>query len=394
MDDVIAGPGGRAGSVRAGAMRRVVFATVAALLLLGVAPALASARVHWRLGGVPLTETIATKGKGTVKLTDTKVPIAGSMAVECEDSIEGDAIGATAGEVTKWTLSKCVKANAKCENTPTMEAVNLPWKAELVAAGSSVDEKLSSSGKGAPGFKMSCMIFGIKSEDTCTASLSQSTSNGTSGVSATFLAGEKLNCTYGETGAGVLEGSNTVEAVNGEKLSAELETPPSWEAGGAPLSSATAIKLKGKVKMSDYPLGEAEIECEAVGTGYAGPFELGEMTTWAMSGCSTVRGGCESPTIEAQGLPWHTELYSVAGSVENMIGTGGSKPGLKWKCLIGGVNFPDECKWMPPMTLTNTLAGVTAEFWKYGNCEYRSGGGKIEGSQTMELKSGGKLSVS
>ena len=43
------------------------------------------------LDGTPLTQPIATKGKGTVKLTDTKVPLGvGSIAVECEDSTEGN----------------------------------------------------------------------------------------------------------------------------------------------------------------------------------------------------------------------------------------------------------------------------------------------------------------
>ena len=55
--------------------RRSAVPAAGALALLGVTPALASARVHWRLNGAPLTESIATKGKGTVKLTDTKVPI-------------------------------------------------------------------------------------------------------------------------------------------------------------------------------------------------------------------------------------------------------------------------------------------------------------------------------
>jgi hypothetical protein len=172
---------------------------------------------------------------------------------------------------------------------------------------------------------------------------------------------------------------------------------PSWRSNGTPLSVATAIKWKGKVKMSDKVTGygEVEIQCEATGTGYAGPSALGEVTTWTMSGCSNQGGsGCQSPTIEARRLPWHTELASVSGHVQNTIGAGGNTPGLKWKCLVGGVNFPDECDWVPPMTLTNVVAGVSAEFWKNGTCEYGSGHGNIEGSQTMEFKESGKGTLS
>ena len=59
--------------------------------------------------------------------------------------------------------------------------MNLPWKAELVATGSGLEEKLLSSGKGTPGFKMNCDALHIEAVDTCTASLVQSTTNGTGG---------------------------------------------------------------------------------------------------------------------------------------------------------------------------------------------------------------------
>ena len=303
-----------------------------------------------------------------------------------------------AGEVTKWTLSKCAAVKG-CENTPTVEAVNLPWKVELVAAGSGLEEKLVSSGKGTPGFTMSCEALHVKAVDTCTASLVQSTTNGTGGVSAAFLASEKLNCTLGGTGSGVLEGSNTIEATSGGKLSAELETPPSWRSNGAQLEKATAFKWKGAVNISaTYPVdGTLELECEDTGTGSVGPVDDSEMTKWTLSGCHDIRGCEGASSIEALDLPWHSELYTVEGAIQNWTGSGtGGKPGFKFSCTALGEKFTAECNWVPVSTLTNTLAGVTSAFDREGKscgAVAKNGGSVILGSQAMELLTG-KLSAS
>ncbi len=394
MDDMGLSPGGLAGFAHAGVARRLVLAAIAAIALLGVAPALASARVHWRLNGVPLNplnEATATKGKGTLKVTDTNFPIIkGSVGVECEDAIEGNAAGATNGEATKWTMSKCVSTTSKgCESGGIeMQAVNLPWSAELVAAGSSVDEKLVSGGKGTPGFKVKCKIFGISNEDVCTGSLTQSTTNVTSGVSATFTASEKLNCTDGGTGSGVVEGSNSIEATGGGKLSAELEKPPVWRVNGTPITSATAVNWKGTVTMGDTlsGFGQLEVECKDTGTGFVGPGEVSEMTKWTLSECSNKRGCSGStPSIEALRLPWHSELYSVEGGVQNLT-SGGE---FKFTCTASGETIKDECNWVPAATLTNTGSGVTVAFREKRSCWLgKNGAGEIVGSQEIKTTTG------
>jgi hypothetical protein len=390
MDDVGLSPEGRIGFISGGVTRRLVIAASAALALLCVAPALASARVHWRLNGQPLSETTATKGKGTVKLTDTKYPIVGTVAIECEDTVEGSAAPAAGGSVAKWTLSKCVAANSACEKAGTveMQAVNLSWNAELLAAGSGVNEKLQNSGKGMPGFKWRCMIFGIYTEDVCTAPLVASTTNVASGVSATFVAGEKLNCADSGEGTGKVEGSTSVEATNGGKLSAELEKPPLWRVNGTPITAATAVNVRGTIAMSDVvPIfGTLEVECEDTGTGLVGPSEISEMTKWTISKCVN-KQGCSGPTssIEALRLPWHGELYSVEGAVRNLT-SGGA---FKFTCTASGETIKDECEWVPAATLTNAATDVTAAWREKRTCSVgKSGAGNIVGSQEISTTSG------
>ncbi|HTC71272.1 MAG TPA: hypothetical protein VK655_00185 [Solirubrobacteraceae bacterium] len=349
------------------------------------------------MNGIPLdsrNEPTATKGKGTLKLTDTNFPIIkGPVGVECEDATEGKAVGATKGEVTKWTLSKCAPTTSKGCETGTgsvieVQAVNLPWAVELVAAGSSVDEKLVTSGKGTPGFAVKCKIFGINNEDVCTASLTASTTNVTGGVTAAFVASEKLNCTDGGTGSGVLEGSTSIEATSGGKLSAELEKPPIWRVSGTPITSATAIYWKGKVTVNDTlsSFGELEVECKDTGTGSVGPEEVSEMTKWTLSECQDKRG-CSGSThsIEAMSLPWHSELFSIESGVQNLTSGGG----FKFTCVVSGVTIEDECNFVPAAKLTNTSSGVTDEMWEYRSCTLgRNGAGKITGTQEIKTNTG------
>lgn len=382
-------PGGLSGSAYAGVVRRGLLAALAALAVLGVAPALAGARVNWRLNGLPLSEAVATKGTGTLTLTE-KFSILGNVGVKCEATTEGTAGPGALGTATKWTLSGCVPTAGCAAGTVTMEAVNLSWNTELLAAGKAVDEKLLSSGKGTPGFKWKCRAFGIQVEDTCTATLKASTANGSSGVTATFIAGEKLSCVNGEN-SGLVEGSNTIEAKSGGKLSAELEEPPLWRVNGVPIATATPVTWKGTVKVHDHVtgLGTLEVQCEDTGTGYAGVGTAGEMTSWTMSNCTPKAECTSNASIEALSLPWKTELYAIEGSVQGLINHG-SVAGFKFKCKALGETVEDECLWVPPAILTNTASGVTAAYKEeFHGCFLGLGStGQITGSQAIKTSTG------
>ena len=378
--------------------RRMMVPVAGALVLWGVVPAVASAGVGWRLNGTPLTEPVATSWKGTQKLTDTKVPLVGTVAVECEDTAEGVSGVGGAGEVTKWTASKCATKTGEC-GSPSMEAVHLPWHGELVLVEGATRDKLVNSGKGAPGYKLKCQIFGINVVDECTGVLSATTTNVTGGVTAAFNASEKLNCSQGGSGSGSLEGSQSILASSGT-LSAEAGGALTWLHNEAPITEASAIGWKGTVTLSDFinGLGTIAVKCEDTGSGTAGVLGSGEMTQWTISNCSPVFSShCESEAaIEALHLPWHTELAVVEGAIRNVITNGGKgTPLYKLKCKASGTNITDECP-VPNMAMTNTKSGVTATFEKekFSCVAGPSGDGQLEGSQAIELHAAGLLQVS
>ena len=167
----------------------------------------------WHLGGFSLTESVAVGWKGKIKLSEPEM----DTAVECENTAEGSLMTNVAGEITKWPKSTCVGVNT-CENGSTVEGVNLPWYTALVTVEGVTREVLTGTGHGEPGYKLVCKVAKGEAyaESTCTASaFNTTTTNGTTGVTATFLASEKLHrgiyaCT--------LEGTQTIEASKGGKL--------------------------------------------------------------------------------------------------------------------------------------------------------------------------------
>jgi hypothetical protein len=380
--------------------RRAAVLATGALALWGVAPALASTRVGWRVNGAPLNETsVATHWKGTLTLSDSKVPVVGASAAKCEDTAEGLAESGGAGEVTSLTASGCAAVKG-CESghEVTVEALHLPWHTELVATEGSLREVLTSGGKGAPGFKLKCRALGVQLQDECTGTLSASTTNNASGVTAAFSASEKFSCTSGGAGSGTLEGSQTIEA-SGGKLSAEIEEPPVWLRNGVSLGSAKAIAWTGTLRLSDSlpVIGRVGVKCQGAGSGSAGPGYGGEITKWTASECVSTEK-CESAmAIEALHLPWHTELAFVEGTVRELItGSGKGMPGFKLKCKALGETVEDECLRVPLATLTNTVSGVTAALdgEKISCTEGHAAAGEFEGSQAIKLTEGGLLEVS
>jgi hypothetical protein len=373
--------------------RWALLPVVGLLVLWGAAPALASGVARWRLNGVPITESaVVVKWKGTVKLTDTKAPVAGSVAAECQESGEGTVGTLAAGTVTSLTLSSCT--NIKNCAGPRMEAVNLPWNVELAPVAGAAQMQLLNGGKGAPGIKLRCALL----TETCSGTPTASAANSPGGVSVTFNTSEKLNCTEGGTASGLLEGSQSIEAASG-KLSAEVEEQPVWLANGTQILAPNAVGWKGTLKLSDTvpAIGTVTVSCEDTGTGQAGAGASGELGKWTISNC-TPSGACQSSaSIEATGLPWHTELALVEGVVRDLyVGAPGAR-GYKLKCkTTGGEVITDECPWLPATTITNTENGVNLTYKKESRtCTQGTGAGaELSGSQAVSLSAGGLLHAS
>src|ERR1700691_3429052 len=111
-------------------------------------------------------------------------------------------------------MSKCVGWGASCESKSTLEALHLPWRSELVAVEGTTREVLKGSGHGEPGYKLTCEVFGAYIPEECTGSPVLTTTNGASGVTATFLASEKVKCEAVSKAiyTGTLEDTQTIEA--------------------------------------------------------------------------------------------------------------------------------------------------------------------------------------
>ena len=347
---------------------------------------------EWRQGSAKLSASVATKSKGTVKLTDE-----GHGEWECEATGEGPAGLGAVGEETKWGASKCTVVSGSCEASKgaALKAVHLPWRSELLIPGGASYDMITSSGKGAPGYTIECTVGGIlKVVDECTATtLKTYMTDVTGGVDAAFD-GEKLYCSMGGTGKGTLEGTMLLEATKGGELEV---TAPEWRQGSAKLSASVATKSKGTVKLTDE--GHGEWECEATGEGPAGLGAVGEETKWGASKCTVVSGSCEASkgaALKAVHLPWRSELLIPGGASYDMITSSGKgAPGYTIECTVGGIlKVVDECTATTLKTyMTDVTGGVDAAF--DGEKLYCSmggtGKGTLEGTMLIEATKGGQL---
>ena len=221
--------------------------------------------------------------------------------------------------MTSWSASNCEsKKTAVCKEgeSATVTAVNLPWASELVTTEGAVHEVIVSGGKGTPGYLLQCFkkIGENGSEDKCTGTLNMTTTNTSSGVTATFSAGQKLEC---NTGSGALEGSQAISAGQGGKLSAVTATETAklseaeWRLGGATISQPLATGWEGKMTLNVTTLGiKGSVECEVdTAAGAVGIGGSGTVTSWNASKCVATAKEMickvgESATVTAVNLPW------------------------------------------------------------------------------------------
>jgi hypothetical protein len=171
-----------------------------------------------------LTTTEKVLSSGTLKLADTKVPIAGTVEVICGGTDEGTIGPGKFDRVTTVTPVNC-KAGTNCEEVKKVEARNLPWQTELFETeGGKVRDaiKEGGTGTGEPGWKVECKVLGITKGDECvtnkgTTSIADDLSGSVLLVLATFVpkTGEKAKCEVGGAEAGTVEGPNSIFSSEG-----------------------------------------------------------------------------------------------------------------------------------------------------------------------------------
>jgi hypothetical protein len=185
----------------------------------------ASGSGEWQWREVSTTEEVRLKG--SLKLTDTKVPIIGKVSVECFGESTGAVGPGSHGRITKVEISAAHCRNVEnCEEIKEPEARDLPWQAESYQTEGKVFQKLTGAGSGEPGWKVTCKVLGISKSDECLTESSKPESTllenkSTSGellVLATLQHARKAKCSVGGAEAGEVSGSLAVLQANGSGL--------------------------------------------------------------------------------------------------------------------------------------------------------------------------------
>ncbi|HEY3830405.1 MAG TPA: hypothetical protein VGL57_14525 [Solirubrobacteraceae bacterium] len=377
-----------------------LLALLVAVLAFAVGPARALASPpEWRLDGAVLGETVITPWKGKVKLSNKEL----GTSVECEENAEGLVKLGYEGKVETMTMSKCVGLKT-CESGSTLTALGLPWRTELAVVEGVTRDVVKNALEHPVGYSISCNTALGKLTEECTATeLDTTTANGAGGVTATFLASQKLKCGT-RVGAGVLEGAQAVGASEGGKLSAvnaaEVAklSEPEWRHLGSPLlGSEGVVGFNGKVKLSNSELGTT-VECaESTFEGSVVPRDTGKFTLVNPARCVGVGSVCSGSAVAtAVHLPWNGELISLEGSTHYVITNGGGgEPGYAFSCKTTAGEVKEEC-FRPALNTTTTERGgveVIATFAgdEKMRCNGRLGVGTLEGSQGFQLRGGGQL---
>ncbi len=189
----------------------------------------ASGTGEWQWKAINNTEEVRIKG--SLKLSDTKVPIVGTVSAECS----GEGIGAVGpgqlGRITKIEVSAAqCRPLTNCEKVEAAEASNLPWQTEAYNTEGKHFSNITGTVNGSPGWNVSCKVLGINKPDKCVQEEgagktlesilleNKATVVGTETqllVLATFLHLQKAKCEVGGERAGEVTGSLAILQANG-----------------------------------------------------------------------------------------------------------------------------------------------------------------------------------
>lgn len=181
----------------------IAVVAVAAFVCSAMATSAASAR-EWLLDGKSLAVKTLVHGTGTFFQKDSKGGVFGeAVEIECSDVGHGFVGPGALDELDEATATGCKTITGICPS-PLITAVNISWMSELIAAGSELRDLVGAGTGGEPGWVVEC---GGIAEDTCTGMTTTGVDNLSADVDLLFDAkSEKLNCSRGGNGAGVIKG--------------------------------------------------------------------------------------------------------------------------------------------------------------------------------------------
>jgi hypothetical protein len=147
------------------------FIRIAGLCLVALAAvamataATASAQPVWQVNGTPVAGTEKVMASGTLRLTDTSVPILGRSEVECSGTTTGTIGPGKFDRVETIHIASC-RQLAVCKNVETVKPVNLPWQTELTEKGGQIRDTIREV-SGEPGWAVTCNTSLGSKTDTC-----------------------------------------------------------------------------------------------------------------------------------------------------------------------------------------------------------------------------------
>jgi hypothetical protein len=172
-------------------------------------------------------------------------------------------------------------------------------------------------------------------------------------------------------------------------LSATAAMAHTWEFQGKPIKGVGDKFVLGETLEFENRAEGGTYVCTVVEEGLVGPGAVGKVTAFTNTeggnaiSCTTRAGGhCGGPlTIEAQKLPWSTELVTLNGALRN---SAVSTQELKFKCTEfgGSGTYINYCTLPSSTKVTNVSSGVQLLYneEKYrGTCSNNSQGTLVVG---------------
>ena len=266
---------------------------------------------------------VTTSSEGTLKLVDKKGgSLKEEVAVECTVTEVG-AVGAGASdETTEAKATGCRTVAGKCE-TPSAQAVNLPWQTELTESEAETRDSIKTPTRG-PGWKVTCG----KTEDTCEGATSAKITNNTerATVEAIFDAkSAKETCSVGGKETGEISGTEKVAANESHVLGISAQPQPRdphWYSNGAILretNEAGALRVRTGTGIGPFTMVDSTLRktagCELGDAGRiwnpagGGP-GLATFSAFSPVRCSSRE--CAAPTLIALNIAnWRIQLWPV-----------------------------------------------------------------------------------
>lgn len=171
----------------------------------------------WTLSGSEVTSNVSIKSKdvGGLTLEDSGT----GAAIECKITDEGTIGPEGKGKITSISTSACKTLKVCQEGEIVAKAVHLPWNTQLEEVEASARDKISSSGAGAPGWSVECLVLGIKTKDECTGETTVDYENVAGGVNLVYDSeSSPSSCLLGGAGTGLALGVDLDESPAGKQL--------------------------------------------------------------------------------------------------------------------------------------------------------------------------------